>query len=261
MAVNKVIYDGNTLMDLTGDTVTPETLAEGQTAHAASGERIVGTMPTDVVRYGEQTLTEAQQAQARENIGITSVGGGEVFAVIANIVENGADIAISSASHTFAEISSAIAEGKNVILKAGEFVYSLINAGSEEIHFALPFAFDMVDGKTIGVYHATVFSDNEWSHVIAHISTGSKPRIGWVELSASAWKGSGNLYSQVVDIDDVTEYSQVDLTPSVEQLAVFYEKDLTFVTENEDGVVTVYAIGQKPTNDYTIQVTITEVNV
>ena len=62
-------------------------------------------------------------------------------------------------------------------------------------------------------------------------------------------------------ISGVTENSQVDLTPSVEQLVVFYEKDLTFVTENEDGVVTVYAIGQKPTNDYTVQVTITEVNV
>ena len=41
----------------------------------------------------------------------------------------------------------------------------------------------------------------------------------------------------------------------------FYEKDITFVTENEGGVVTVYVIGQKPTNDYTIQVTITEVDV
>ena len=47
----------------------------------------------------------------------------------------------------------------------------------------------------------------------------------------------------------------------MEQLAIFYNKDLTFVTENEDGVVTVYAIGQKPTNDYTIQATITEVYV
>ena len=42
--------------------------------------------------------------------------------------------------------------------------------------------------------------------------------------------------------------------------AVFYEKDITFVTENDGGVVTVYAIGQKPQNDYTIQVTITEVD-
>jgi hypothetical protein len=91
--------------------------------------------------------------------------------------------------------------------------------------------------------------------------TVATAKIGEVTLLASAWTGSGNLHSQVVTIDGVTENSQVDLTPSVEQLVVFYEKDLTFVTENEDGVVTVYAIGQKPTNDYTIQVTITEVEV
>lgn len=89
--------------------------------------------------------------------------------------------------------------------------------------------------------------------------TGKVAKIGEVTLLASGWVGNANLYSQVVNIDGVTEKSQVDLTPSVEQLLVFYEKDLTFVTKNEGGVVTVYAIGQKPTNDYTIQVTITEV--
>ena len=88
---------------------------------------------------------------------------------------------------------------------------------------------------------------------------GSAPKIGDVTLLASAWAGSDNLYHQVVDIEGVTENSQVDLTPDVQQLLIFYKKDLTFVTENENGTVTVYAIGQKPTNDYTIQVTITEV--
>ena len=92
------------------------------------------------------------------------------------------------------------------------------------------------------------------------VQTGSSATIGTVNLIAANWVGSGNLYSQVVSIDGVTENSQVDLTPSVEQLVVFYEKDLTFVTENDGGVVTVYAIGQKPENDYTIQVTITEVS-
>lgn len=86
-------------------------------------------------------------------------------------------------------------------------------------------------------------------------------RIGEVELLSAKWVGSGNLHSQVVTIDGVTENSQVDLTPSVEQLVVFYEKDLTFLTENDGGVVTVYAIGQKPENDYTMQVTISEVSV
>lgn len=93
------------------------------------------------------------------------------------------------------------------------------------------------------------------------IEVGTPASIGVVELLADNWVGSNNLYSQVVSIDGVTKYSQVDLTPSVEQLVIFYEKDLTFVTENEGGVVTVYVIGQKPTNDYTIQVTITEVEV
>lgn len=86
-------------------------------------------------------------------------------------------------------------------------------------------------------------------------------RVADVELLAANWVSAGNHHSQVVTIEGVTANSQVDLTPSVEQLVVFYEKDLTFVTENEDGVVTVYAIGQKPENDYTIQATITEVRV
>lgn len=86
-------------------------------------------------------------------------------------------------------------------------------------------------------------------------------RIADVELLAANWEGDESLYSQIVNIDGITENSQVDLTPSVEQLAIFYEKDLGFVTENENGIVTVYAIGQKPQNDYVIQVTITEVSV
>lgn len=43
MANNKVqLSDGTVLLDLTGDTVTPETLMAGVTAHNAAGEPIVG---------------------------------------------------------------------------------------------------------------------------------------------------------------------------------------------------------------------------
>lgn len=91
--------------------------------------------------------------------------------------------------------------------------------------------------------------------------TAKAAKLGVVVLLADAWVGENNLYSQVVSIEGVTENSQVDLTPDVQQLAIFREKDLAFVTENVDGVVTVYAIGQKPMNDYTVQVTITEVDV
>ena len=71
MAVNKVVYAGNTLVDLTNDTVTADILAEGATAHTANGERVVGAMTA--VQYGKaQSLTDAQKEQARENIGAAS---------------------------------------------------------------------------------------------------------------------------------------------------------------------------------------------
>lgn len=42
MGVSKVVYGNQTLIDISGDTVTPETLMNGYTAHDASGAAIVG---------------------------------------------------------------------------------------------------------------------------------------------------------------------------------------------------------------------------
>lgn len=47
MAVNKVIYGGNVLIDLTKDTVTADKLASGITAHDQSGTIITGTNTYD----------------------------------------------------------------------------------------------------------------------------------------------------------------------------------------------------------------------
>ena len=48
MAVNKVEINGKTVLDLTGDSVTPEQLAQGTTAHNAAGEQITGTYTAEV---------------------------------------------------------------------------------------------------------------------------------------------------------------------------------------------------------------------
>lgn len=45
MAVNKVVINDKTVLDLTGDTVTPSDLVEGVTAHDATGMQITGTRP------------------------------------------------------------------------------------------------------------------------------------------------------------------------------------------------------------------------
>lgn len=86
-------------------------------------------------------------------------------------------------------------------------------------------------------------------------------RISSVNVLASDWIGNTSPYSQRVTIDGITENSKIDLNPSVEQQDIFRKKDLTFVTENDGGIVTVFCFGQKPTRDYTMQITITEVIV
>lgn len=44
MAISKVVYGARILVDLTGDTVTPDDVAEGVTFHAADGTQQVGTL-------------------------------------------------------------------------------------------------------------------------------------------------------------------------------------------------------------------------
>ena len=46
--VNKIIYGGKTLIDLTGDTVTEDKLLKGATAHGKDGEVVTGVCTFDV---------------------------------------------------------------------------------------------------------------------------------------------------------------------------------------------------------------------
>jgi hypothetical protein len=47
MAISKVVYGGETLIDLTADSVTKEKILKGYTAHGADGEPIAGTCEFD----------------------------------------------------------------------------------------------------------------------------------------------------------------------------------------------------------------------
>ena len=91
-------------------------------------------------------------------------------------------------------------------------------------------------------------------NVVPVVSTSS------VTLLAGAWVGEGDKYSQVVKLAGVTAHTKVNLQPTPEQLVEFHDKVLGFVAENDGGVVTVYAIGDKPTGDHTIQTTLKEVD-
>lgn len=59
MAISKVVYGGNTLIDLTGDTVKADKLLKGYKAHGADGEIINGSCEFDA-NTQDATATDAE---------------------------------------------------------------------------------------------------------------------------------------------------------------------------------------------------------
>lgn len=77
MAVNKVIYGGNTVIDLTGDTVTSDSLVEGVVAHDKSGASITGTNPYEKTATDTEVTSQADLiAQIQNALEGKAAGGG-----------------------------------------------------------------------------------------------------------------------------------------------------------------------------------------
>jgi hypothetical protein len=70
-----------------------------------------------------------------------------------------------------------------------------------------------------------------------------------------------NRYYQYVTINNatVTPNSKIDLQITPEDLVIFHEKDIAFTAINSCGQVRICVIGQKPTQQYTLKATVTEV--
>ena len=99
MAVNKVVINNETQLDLTADTVDAAHLAKGFTAHNMKGESIVGTMESSVVTkpYIEYTLTA--DGKGYKTINFHGDGVTPVFADMVKNYGNATDITISGVTN------------------------------------------------------------------------------------------------------------------------------------------------------------------
>ena len=77
MAVNKVEVNGETVLDLSQDSVTPEQLAQGATAHNAAGEQITGTYTAPVTSVIVETGAGAVVTATTTGATITAVAGSD----------------------------------------------------------------------------------------------------------------------------------------------------------------------------------------
>lgn len=85
MGISKVNFGGDTLIDLTNDSVTAGTLAKGATAHDAAGERVVGTLDVKGTFYVTVTKGDGNSATADktpEEVYAAYAAGYAVYALV-----------------------------------------------------------------------------------------------------------------------------------------------------------------------------------
>ena len=75
------------------------------------------------------------------------------------------------------------------------------------------------------------------------------------------WIGDASPYTQVVIISGITANSKVDLQPDATAIQQMIDDGtVAMYVVNDNGILTTYAIGEKPTIELTIQASITEVS-
>lgn len=90
-------------------------------------------------------------------------------------------------------------------------------------------------------------------------SGASTLKMVTISAPAADWKGGTSPYSQIVSVEGISVNSMVHIQMSKEMAEQLSDLDVSFTTENDGGVVTLYAIGDKPTVDCEFQATLLEV--
>lgn len=206
-----------------------DTVASGVNAHAEGGYAVAGGIDSHAEGHKTIASSDYQHVQGQYNVEDTT-------GKYAHIIGNGTSDKTRSNAHTI---------DWNGL---GWFKDGVKVGGTGQ------------DDVTAKLLATTEYVDTAVKQITG-VSSLPGVRVAEVSLLSANWVGDASPYSQVLELEGITEYSQVDLKPNIQQLAIFHNKDLSFVTENEDGVVTCYVLGDKPKDDYVMQVAITEVSV
>ena len=90
-------------------------------------------------------------------------------------------------------------------------------------------------------------------------NVGSSGKITTISLPAANWKNAVSPFFQSVEVSGISESSLIEIQASKEQIEMLCENGSAIHIENENGVATAYAIGNKPAEDLVLQITLNEV--
>lgn len=182
--VNKVEYGGQTLIDLTGDTVTPSSLLNGVTAHARDGSSITGTV-----------VTASPYDSDPEAPGVADPGSSNNYSRGDHVHPLEIFWAVKD-STTFNEITDAVTAGKTVMMRDGSFTYTLIYSTNSQKAFSRSARGE--DEVYVDCYY--VNTSDEWERVST--SAPRRPSTSTDNAIARYDGTSGALQDSLVTIGD-----------------------------------------------------------
>lgn len=174
MAINKVEYGGDTLIDLTADSVTEETLLEGETAHDASGKAITGKAV--IPKTASDIVLDPISGMTATNI---QNGIEELKADLDNKSDAGHNH--DNRYYTESEIDTKLSSKQD-----SSTAITTSNIGSQSVSYA------MTSGKTSELQNNNVhiWEDNEGGNIEIHAGNGHTNT--W---QADAYDGNFRLYT------------------------------------------------------------------
>lgn len=133
----------------------------------------------------------------------------------------------------------------NVLMDSGVSVESAVNGKP-----------DVNDTTTSS---SNVWSSQKTSNAITNITT----RLASITLASTSWTGSSTgPYTQTVTIsgETITSKTKVDIQPDSTVLTVMSSDGIYgMYIQNNNGTLTAYSVGAKPTSNLTVQVSLEEV--
>jgi hypothetical protein len=258
--------------------------------------QVTNDVAANYVKFtAEQTLTDEQKAQARENInapspadavytataastdgvaytatvsGIDSLTVGASFIMIPNKAStskaptlNVNGLGAKPIRRRLSSLTTSLQQGYSTNWIALNKPFTVVYDGTAWVIEGLT----KTDGADVYGAVAQATADAKGNNIADTYATIAMlqsllPKVTTITLTSN-WVGDASPYYQDIALSCVTETSIVDLQPTPEQLNSWQDDGIAFTTLSGNGTVRVYVAGGKPSSAISVQVRVQEVTV
>lgn len=258
--------------------------------------KVTNSVAANYVKFtAEQTLTDEQKAQARDNInapspadavytataastdgvaytatvsGIDSLTVGASFIMIPNKAStskaptlNVNGLGAKPIRRRLSSLTTSLQQGYSTNWIALNKPFTVVYDGTAWVIEGLT----KTDGADVYGAVAQATADAKGNNIADTYATIAMlqsllPKVTTITLTSN-WVGDASPYYQDIALSCVTETSIVDLQPTPEQLNSWQDDGIAFTTLSGNGTVRVYVAGGKPSSAISVQIRVQEVTV